>query len=720
MGNPPFHLALKGRSGTLFDSGTFSIGMDSSTEATFFPDLSCGTDRCTGAMVFPDGPELPFEVRKTDERSWILVLGPAEKTTRMAFSHSLHGGEKILGLGENFDSLLNNGKRRPMQIELSDSESGNNEAHVPIPFYLSSRGYAVWVENAERGYVDVGRTQPDRVETEFHTRQLVVHLYAHPDPLVLIRDYTRDTGRPPFPPPWAFGVHFWRNEYDASPVGKAQSDAMTDAETIRSLDFPASVFWIDAPYETGHNSFEFDTAGRFPDPAGLIRFLNDKGFRVIAWITQHINDPELADEPAMKPLYDEAVEKGFLVKTPGGAPFISPWSRGPGAMVDFTNPDAVRWYQALARKFLDLGIQGWKLDFGEEIIPALLGQDVGRLYIFFNGLDANAMHARYKFLYHQTFRDVTQEKHGDDWFAISRTGMYGSQSLYSCIWPGDIANDFSKHTVGIESPGHIGGLPAAILGGINLGVVGFPFYGSDVGGYRGGSPDDEVFIRWAQFGALSPVMQIGGNGEHRPWADKFPENTLRIIQDYARLHISLFPYIYSHAERAHQEGIPIMKALPLVFPSDARAYGEEFEYLFGDSILVAPVIEASDRRDIYLPEGRWIDFWTDALHAGPVTLDDYPAPIERIPLFVRLPAIIPMLPEDVDTLARTNDPMITTIESAEKPWRIHIYPLPGTAMEFAVPGYGTISLDTRTGTEVEVDQFRVSELKIILHTAGLP
>ncbi|MBI2060744.1 MAG: glycoside hydrolase family 31 protein [Nitrospirae bacterium] len=675
----------------------------------------CTTVLCEGTVTFSGGTALPFKMEKLDDRKWRLSLGPAPEAMFLVFSHELRPDERILGLGENFDSLLNNGRRRAMQIELANSESGNNEAHLPIPFYLSNYGYSVWVANRERGYVDVGQTTADRIRSEFYTQSLTVHVYQGASPLELLQRYAVETGTPPMPPRWAFGVHFWRNEYDRDPPGQAQKDAMEDAETLRSLDFPSSVFWIDAPYETGHNSFDFDKTHRFPDPEGLIKFLNRKGFRVIAWITQHVNHPDLAAEPDMKDYFDEAKSKNYLVRTSDGSPFISPWSRGPGAMVDFTNPEARRWYQDLAKKLLSLGIQGWKLDFGEEILPALAGEDVGGLYTFFNGLDANRMHALYKFLYHQAFYDVTKKIHGDDWFSISRAGTYGSQSLYSCIWPGDLANDFSDHTVGVDSPGIIGGLPAAVWGGINLGLSGFPFYGSDVGGFRGGTPAKNTLIRWAEFGAFSPIMQLGGGGEHRPWAKPHDEETLRILRDYARLHISLFPYLYAHAAVAHETGTPIMRALPLDFPADPRSYEAPHEYLFGGSLLVAPVVEEATSRDIYLPKDSWIDFWTEEYFTGPANLASYPIPLDRIGLFVRLPAILPLAPADVDTLADTKDTTVTTLERATQPWRIHLYPKRNSSTEFQFVGGGIVLLTAKDDITATLDFTSKRRLDVQFH-----
>lgn len=701
---------------TLVQRGRFSIIKSHRTlDAIEATAPSCTTALCEGTIAFEGNVTLPFKAAKVGEQKWQLTLGPAPENLFLVFSHELRPDEKILGLGENFDALLNNGRRRAMQIELADSESGNNEAHVPIPFYLSNYGYSVWVANRERGYVDVGRTTSDRIRAEFFTKSLTVNLYQGASPLELIQRYVSETGNPPLPPRWAFGVHFWRNEYDRDPPGQAQKDAVEDAETLRALDFPSSVFWIDAPYETGHNSFDFDKARRFPDPEGLIKFLNQKGFRVIAWITQHVNDPDLAEEPDMKPYFDEAKSKNYLVRAPDGSPFISPWSRGPGAMVDFTNPEARRWYQDLAKKLLSTGIQGWKLDFGEEILPALAGEDVGSIYGFFNGLDANRMHALYKFLYHQAFFEVTKKIYGDDWFSISRAGTYGSQTLYSCVWPGDLANNFSDHTVGVNSPGVIGGLPAAVWGGINLGLSGFPFYGSDIGGFRKGTPDKNAFIRWAEFGAFSPIMQLGGGGEHRPWAKPHDEETLRILRDYARLHISLFPYLYAHALAAHETGAPIMRALPLHYPADPRAYDAAHEYLFGGSLLVAPIVKDTAARDIYLPKDGWIDFWTDDYFTGPTDLSAYPIPLDRIGLFVRLPAILPLAPADVDTLADTKDASVTTLERATQPWRIHLYPKRDSSTDFQFVGGGIVLLTAKDDITATLDFTSKRKLDVIFH-----
>ena len=252
---------------------------------------------------------------------------------------------------------------------------------------------------------------------------------------------------------------------------------------------------------------------------------------------------------------------------------------------------------------------------------------------------------------------------------VSRAGCFGDQANAPFIWPGDLDNDFSVHV-----PPRIGGLPAAIVAGISVGLVGFPFFAPDVGGFLNGTPSKNSLIRWAQFGALCPVMQLGGGGNHRPWdTSVFDAETLRIYRKYARLHHDLAPYIYSYASEAFDYGMPVIRSLALHHPDDPAAWREDYTYLFGQELLVAPVYEDVTAREVYLPRGRWIDFWDRTEHVGPKRFVRQ-APLDTLPLFVKAGAIIPLLDPEVDTLAPATNPGVVSFDQRRDHLRLWVWP----------------------------------------------
>ncbi len=547
----------------------------------------------------------------------------------------LHKGEHIWGLGENFDSIDNVGFKRPMQFSVAPwSESGLNEVHLPIPFYISSKGYGLFVSSYSEGEWDIGASHRDLIIFSFYSSELTGYIFFG-KPYEIVKKYVELTGKPALPPKWGFGILWWRDEY------YSEDEIMDDIDHLRALDVPLSVVWIDAPWETGHNTYDYNPA-QFPDPWGMIRRMRKKGVITFNWITEHINNPE--SDPATKPYFLYGEQHNYFVADANGSPLVLPWGRGNGAIIDFTNPEAAAWWRSLIEKPLMVGGYGFKLDYGEDVIPYLSIAKGNRshlfMYHFFNGKDETQMHAYYKFLYHKNAMEACRNVHGMNCFLIARTGTIGDQKNVTAIWPGDLDNNFSWSTVNWNHsapdgtpPGKVGGLKAAILAGINLNMVGFPFFGSDTGGYRGGTPEKEVMARWIEFEAFSPIFQYGGDGDRRPWV-VYDEELTNIFVRYTRLYVKMFPYIYTQALKA-LNGVPIMKSISMEYPEDRKVWNYPFEYIFGDTILVAPVVNNGETRPLYLPEGLWYDMNTGELIKGPREIKDYSAPLDVIPHFAR-------------------------------------------------------------------------------------
>ncbi len=608
--------------------------------------------------------------------------------------------EAFYGLGEYFDTVNHRGQVRAMQLELDGSiESTNNEAHVPIPFVIGTRGWGLFVESPFPGAFDVAAKEDDRVEATFAvvpaTRDgLRFHLFAADHPLDVTRHYYDVTGYPKLPARWALGPWVWRDENDD------QAQVERDALAMRNLDLAATAIWIDRPYATGVNTFDFDAA-RFPDPAAMVARLHDVGLRVALWHTPYLD----TKDDATAVLRAEAETNGFL--PPRTGLLVNPW----GAPVDLTNGDAFDWWQRLIRRYTDLGVEGFKLDYAEDVVPGLLGSR--NVWRFSDDSDERTMHSRYQLLYHRVYAETLPPEGG---FLLCRGGTYGDQKYASVIWPGDLDANFAKHRERVDdvtgSYTAVGGLPAAVVAGISLGPSGFPFYGSDTGGYRHCPPDKETFMRWFQQTALGTVMQVGTSCNDVAWeptpGNGFDAELLDAYREYARLHLRLFPYLWSYAQRLAVDGRPLQRALGLAYPEIGEHPSDT--YLLGDHLLVAPVVERGQRsRAVTLPPGvSWVSWWTGESYQGgqTVTVD---APLDRLPLFLRATGVVPLLRPTIDTLSPVADP--TRVDSyATTPGKIHWRIAVGdaeTAFDVfdgggitVTPTTSGVTLSTRDGAEL--------------------
>ncbi|MHB8873273.1 MAG: TIM-barrel domain-containing protein [Myxococcaceae bacterium] len=580
-----------------------------------------------------------------------LVPDPAEDAPPIAFIRLRPRAgptEAFYGLGEWFDTVNHRGKLRPMQLEPDlFIESSSNEAHVPVPLLIGTRGWGLFVQSQRPGLFDVARKEADLVEVTFGTGAgsaagLTFHLFSAEEPLDITRRYYDVTGYPTLPAPWALGPWVWRDE------SQDQAQVLDDARQLRDLDLATSGLWIDRPYATAVNTFDFDAA-RFPDPAAMVRALNAQGLRLALWHTPYL-------EPTAEPLRSAAADAGYFPPSPGL--LLNRWS----APVDFTNPAAYAFWQQLIGRYRALGVEGFKLDYGEDVVPGISGNRTN--WTFADGSDERTMHAGYTLQYHRAYAETLP---ADGGFLLCRAGRWGDQKNGPIIWPGDIDATLTRYGETFQSGGKsvrgVGGLPSAVVAGLSLGPSGFPFFGADTGGYRHSPPNKETWVRWVEQSALSSVMQTGDSSSQMPW-EQTPGNgrdaeALEVYRRYARLHLRLFPYEWTYAQQVATDGRPILRALGLAFP--ALGVHPDDEYLFGGSLLVAPVMSAgATERTLVLPPGEWIDWWDGTSHDGgesggaEITV---PAPLGKLPLFLRAGGIVPLLRPTIDTLSPAAPPV---------------------------------------------------------------
>lgn len=602
----------------------------------------------TVALTFDEDARAELVVELKDTGRFQARLEPAAGSPGIAYfrlSPRVDASEAFYGLGEYYDDVNSRGKVRAMQHELDFAyESSDNEAHVPIPFVIGTRGWGLFVENPYPAIFDVAAAADDRVTATFGTGTssgdgLVFHLFGADRPLDVTRHYYEITGYPHVPAPWALGPWIWRDEN----VDQAQVES--DAATIRDLDLATTAIWIDRPYATGVNTFDFEAA-RFPDPPAMIQALHTLGFRTALWHTPYLD----GSDPATQPLRDVAQASGFW--PPVNGLLLNRW----GPPIDLTNPDAFSWWQGLIHKYTDLGVEGFKLDYGEDIAPGLPG--TRNVWQFFDGSDERTMHAFFQRFYHRVYGETLPDDGG---FLLCRSSTYGDQKNVGVIWPGDLDASFARRGDSGGTTKLVGGLPASLIAGLTLGPSGFPFYASDTGGYRHSPPNKETFMRWFEQTSFWPVMEIGTSTNDVAWeftaANGFDQQSLDAYRVYVRWKLRLFPYLWTYAQNLARDGRAIARALGFAYPE--LGVHPSDEYLLGDSLLVAPVVDAGLlQRDVTFPPGKWLDFWSgDVVDGGASgTTQTVDAPLDRLPVFVAAGGIVPLLRPTIDTLSPTTDP----------------------------------------------------------------
>ncbi len=454
-------------------------------------------------------------------------------------------------------------------------------------------------------------------------------------------------------PRWALGPFYWRNTWDS------QQQMIDDAVMMRTLHIPTTTMWIDNPWQTSWNTFVPDPA-RFPDAPGLLQELGALGYRVMFWSEPYLEKPGTGPDDEARQLYAQAAaQPDVLVKLKDGSTFAALGSDNKlqFGMIDFTTSAGRDYWAGLASRAVSLGAAGFKLDYGEDIVPSFFNARIG---IQFADGETDRTARSYPLGYHAAYHQALDAARTDGMLLV-RASSYGGEAITDVIWPGDLDNDFSKYG-DADSSGTllVGGLPSAVIAAQTLAASGFPSFGSDTGGFRHGAPTKEAMLRWAEHTALSVVMQLGGGGDtHAPWA--YDGETVTLYRSLAALHTQLEPYLSSVLVAAEHVGTPTIRALPLAFPTDAAGFSfADDEYMLGPDLLAAPVVIAgATSRTVHFPPGKWVGFTNGLLHQGP-TDEPIDAPLGTPMLFGRVGALVPMLAADVDTLVSASAGSIVT------------------------------------------------------------
>jgi alpha-D-xyloside xylohydrolase len=441
----------------------------------------------------------------------------------------------------------------------------------------------------------------------------------------ILNTYTDLTGKPTTPPKWSFGTWISRISY------YSQKQVMAVAQRLRKMQFPSDVIHIDTGW------FDVDwrcdwkfNAERFPDPAAMFKMAREMGFRICLWQTPYV----LKDTG----IYRDAKKKGVLARNRGPFVFLFLY---PGSPIDFSNPEGVKWYKERLKDLLRMGAATIKIDFGEGVEPSMRFKHYG----------GRQMHNLYPLLYQKAGFEAIEEVYGEGQAVIWARGGYAGCQRYPTHWSGDNSSNHEN-------------LLSSLRGGLSLGLSGFTFWSQDTGGFVG-VPSDEVYTRWTQLSIFQSHLRFHGCPPNykEPW--NFSPETQRIVRDYLNLRYRLIPYLYTEAQVAAREGLPILRHLVIDFQDDPTVYNIEDQYMCGRHILVAPILTKNNHRSIYLPDGCWYDFWTGERLNGKQWIDRE-VDLETIPAYIRGGIALPLAKLSQSTDDLSNDGMTVRLYPNEE------------------------------------------------------
>ncbi|MBA3503217.1 MAG: glycoside hydrolase family 31 protein [Myxococcota bacterium] len=584
---------------------------------------------------------------------------------RIALPHVAN--EPAYGTGDAAAGANVAGAVREMQLRVDPmSESSLNETHVPVPVLLWPRRNIGWFIADDRpAAFDVAKSSANATATfTLPVRGTYKsYIYRTTSPLDLVRAYTTLTSKPAVPPRWAFAPQQWRNVWNSS------TEVRDDANEMRTRRIPGSLMWIDNPWQTAYNTFVVDEA-RLAAPRQLIADLGAQGYHVLFWST-----PYVGTTPATATDRMEGNAQKFFITDDAGKAIDYPWQDGPGTLVDFTRPGAIAWWRQRIERVVDLGARGFKLDFGEEVVPDIGGTILPMLLA---GGDNSSHHARYAEGYHDAYLGSLP---ANDGFLITRAGAWGEQRVNTCIWPGDLDSDFTEFGVDNgEGQANVGGMPSAISRGLSLSMSGYPFYGSDIGGFRG-FPTTETLLRWAAYAAYGTIMQLGGGGKsHNPWdTTLFDAGSDLVYKKFADLHMQLNPLLWTLAKQAGADGTPITRPARFMY----NCACDDAMFFLGDDILVAPVVtEGATTRAVVLPPGAWMDRATGTIVTGNgTTAITVPAPRDVVPVWHRVGSLVPMFARYADTMLPATAAGVTSYTDPTLGRELRLVYTPGGSLE---------------------------------------
>lgn len=580
-----------------------------------------------------DGLEIDFSIQKKEGAyEFALNASPADDVKGWGMNLAATADEYFTGL---FERVVDGNQTESWRKGITTALNLRGEAvdmlikptlSLYSPFYLSSNGYGLFFNGTWPGHYDFCKTDPNRVQISFEGKTMSGIIYASAQPANIVKAHSLHVGPTIVPPRWAFLPWRWRDNhenrstyYDGTKVeAPFNSQVVEDVLLMKAFDIPCGVYWVDRPWASGmhgYADFEWDPQ-RFPNAVQMIDWLHENDMKFLLWVAPWVTGT----------LREEAHEKGYSIPIKGAYGGIQPHEV---ALLDFTNPEACGWLQEKGiEKLLKQGVDGFKLDRSEELITE--SYDI----TYHDGRTSREVRNHYPVLYVKTFNEACRRIKGDDFVLIPRAGYTGS-AQYSGFWGGDIGSEPE-------------GLRAAIVALQRCAVIGFPIWGSDIGGYWQGDLDREVTARWLAFGCFNPIMEFGPTEDRAPWdmhnEPHFDSELIAIWRTYAKIHANLANYTHQLAQEAHETGMPIVRPLFLQYPEQTEAWADWQTFLYGPDLLVSAIWEKGvTRHSCYLPAGEtWVDAWdVSKEYEGGQTLE-VETPLAKIPIFIRKGSTVSM------------------------------------------------------------------------------
>ena len=516
---------------------------------------------------------------------------------------SLDVGELIYGLGERFSPFIKNGQS--VDIWNEDGGTGSEQAYKNIPFYLSNKGYGVLVNHPEKVSFEIASEKNTKVQFSVAGEVLDYFIIAGPAPTEVLERLTTLTGKPSLPPAWSFGLWLstsFTTDYDEKTV-------MSFISGMKERDIPFDVFHFDCFWMKEFEWCNFAWDERvFPNPAMMIKRIKENGLKTCLWINPYIGQKS--------PLFKEGMNNGYFIKRSDNSVWQwDKWQAGL-AIVDFTNPDACKWYTDKLETLIDIGIDSFKTDFGERI-PT----DV----VYFDGSCPEKMHNYYAYQYNKVVFEMLEHRLGkNEAVVFARSAATGSQK-FPVHWGGDCWSTYPS-------------MAESLRGGLSFSLSGFSYWSHDISGFEHGATPD-LYKRWTQFGLLSTHSRYHGNTEYKvPWF--YGEEAVDVTRKFSKLKNSLMPYLWRQAILSSKTGIPMMRPMLLDFIDDETSHYLDRQYMLGENLLVAPIFNELGNVRYYAPKGKWTNLLTNDKVNGGWQQETHG--YETLPLLVKENTILPI------------------------------------------------------------------------------
>ncbi|MBL8079082.1 MAG: hypothetical protein JNM55_14045 [Anaerolineales bacterium] len=580
-------------------------------------DLIPGPPEALNATIYPDGQtSVPLEsydmFKPSQHESFPLAyIERDQQPHRATFAFHADANEKIVGTGERFAPMNLSG--RTLVMENADALGVNNRrCYKNVPFYISNRPYGLLMLTSAHTRLSLADISTRANQGMIEDGLIDLFVIGGKKIERIVYNYRLLTGFPHTVPLWSYGVWMGRMTYFTA------EETHQVAAKLRKASFPSDVIHVDTGWFDKDWICEWEFSPRtFPNPQKYLREMRLNGFRITLW--------QLPSVSVQADLYASALKERFIASKNGAKSSSNFGGIGDAATIDFTNPDAIEWYQGLLEKLLRMGVAAIKTDFGENI----------DLEADYQGMDAGRLHNLYSLLYQKAAFDVTKKVTGEG-LIWARAGWIGNHR-YPVHWGGDSASTWD-------------GMAGSLRGGLHLGLSGYAFWGHDIAGFHGlpnfmnSWPSNELYMRWTQFGVFSSHIRYHGASPREPY--EYPAIADH-VREWWNLRYALVPYLAEQGQQIIKSGLPMLQALIFHHEDDPMCWHIDDQYYFGSDFLVAPIMNDDGIRDVYLPAGKWIDFWTGEVLEGSCWLKNIKMPLERMPVYAKFGAQVPVYPYSV-------------------------------------------------------------------------